>query len=92
MLEKPQGSLPSKPKHSTPQHKNSTIQKTPHLLIEINGGIKTYEECNTHLQHDAVMIGREAYDPWLYADVDELYLEQNPTQKHESMALDMIPT
>ena len=66
----------------------------PHLLIEINGGIKTHEECHWHLQHvDAVMIGREAYDnPWLYADVDELYFGTEPNTKTRiDVALDMIP-
>ena len=66
----------------------------PHLLIEINGGIKTHEECKTHLQHvDAVMIGREAYDhPWLYATVDELYFGSSPNSKNRAdIALEMIP-
>jgi len=38
----------------------------PELEIIINGGIKTLQECDTHLQHvDGVMIGREAYqNPW----------------------------
>lgn len=38
----------------------------PDLEVVINGGIKTLEECDTHLQHvDGVMIGREAYqNPW----------------------------
>ncbi|WP_231501424.1 tRNA dihydrouridine(20/20a) synthase DusA [Oceanivirga salmonicida] len=35
----------------------------PNLNIEINGGIKTIEEVNEHLQYvDRVMIGRAAYD------------------------------
>lgn len=47
-------------------------QKYPHLEIIINGGIKTFGECNEHLQHtDGVMLGREAYNnPWLLASVD----------------------
>lgn len=66
----------------------------PHLLIEINGGIKTHTDCQQHLQHvDAVMIGREAYDnPWLYANVDELYFDAEPnsiTRTH--VAMEMIP-
>lgn len=37
-------------------------QDFPHLLISINGGIKTLEEIQQHLQFvDGVMIGREAY-------------------------------
>lgn len=45
----------------------------PNLEIIVNGGIKTLEDCQTHLQHvDGVMIGREAYNnPWLLSQVDE---------------------
>jgi tRNA-dihydrouridine synthase A len=39
----------------------------------LNGGIKTLEECRTHLQtFDGVMLGREAYhNPYLLAEVDQ---------------------
>jgi tRNA-dihydrouridine synthase A len=45
----------------------------PHLIIEINGGIKTWDEIDLHLKNvDAVMLGRQAYDmPWLFATADE---------------------
>ncbi|UVJ42550.1 tRNA dihydrouridine(20/20a) synthase DusA [Pseudomonas sp. LS1212] len=45
----------------------------PDLEIVLNGGIKTMEECHTHLQtFDGVMLGREAYhNPYLLADVDQ---------------------
>ncbi len=44
----------------------------PHLEISINGGIKTLDEVETHLQHvDGVMLGREAYhNPYVLANVD----------------------
>lgn len=44
----------------------------PHLLMSINGGIKTIEEMQQHLQHmDGVMIGREAYqNPSLLGYID----------------------
>lgn len=44
----------------------------PQLTIAINGGIKTLQEAQLHLQHlDGVMIGREAYqNPGLLAGVD----------------------
>ena len=44
----------------------------PHLLIGINGGIKSLEEVKIHLAHlDGVMMGREAYqNPYLMAEVD----------------------
>lgn len=51
-------------------------QLFPELEVIINGGIKTLDECDTHLQHvDGVMIGREAYqNPWpLLSQVDERY-------------------
>jgi tRNA-dihydrouridine synthase A len=44
----------------------------PELEIVLNGGIKTLEECQLHLQtFDGVMLGREAYhNPYLLAEVD----------------------
>ncbi|MBU3056228.1 tRNA dihydrouridine(20/20a) synthase DusA [Pseudomonas indica] len=44
----------------------------PDLEIILNGGIKTLDECQTHLQtFDGVMLGREAYhNPYLLAQVD----------------------
>lgn len=50
----------------------------PHLEIIINGGIKTFAECEEHLEHtDGVMLGREAYhNPWLLAGVDTEFFGQ----------------
>ncbi|MEG0171717.1 MAG: tRNA dihydrouridine(20/20a) synthase DusA, partial [Acinetobacter sp.] len=50
-------------------------QERPQLTIEINGGIKTFEETQQHLQHvDGVMIGREAYhNPYLLAEMGQLW-------------------
>lgn len=47
----------------------------PNLIIEINGGIKTLQETQHHLQHvDGVMIGREAYhNPYLLAELGQLW-------------------
>lgn len=44
----------------------------PQLEIILNGGIKTLDECEAHLQElDGVMLGREAYhNPYLLAQVD----------------------
>ncbi|MCX4164532.1 MULTISPECIES: tRNA dihydrouridine(20/20a) synthase DusA [Paraburkholderia] len=44
----------------------------PHLEIILNGGVKTLDEVDAHLQHvDGVMLGREAYhNPYVLADVD----------------------
>ena len=48
-------------------------QGFPDLEIILNGGIKTLEECQQHLQtFDGVMLGREAYhNPYLLAQVDQ---------------------
>src|SRR5690606_31818298 len=51
----------------------------PELEIVLNGGIKTLEECQQHLQtFDGVMLGREAYhNPDLLARVDQLLFGQD---------------
>jgi len=48
-------------------------QDVPELEIILNGGIKTLEDCQQHLQtFDGVMLGREAYhNPYLLAQVDQ---------------------
>jgi tRNA-dihydrouridine synthase A len=47
----------------------------PHLHVEINGGIKTYEQIDEHLKRiDGVMLGRLAYErPWMFAQMDSRY-------------------
>jgi tRNA-dihydrouridine synthase A len=69
-------------------------QDFPHLFIEINGGIKTLEQAQAHLQTvDAVMIGRAAYDdPYLFAAADgDIYGEtSSPLTRHE-VAEAMLP-
>ncbi|MGB4072760.1 tRNA dihydrouridine(20/20a) synthase DusA [Pseudomonas sp.] len=49
-------------------------QDFPDLEIILNGGIKTLEDCQQHLQtFDGVMLGREAYhNPYLLAHVGQL--------------------
>jgi tRNA-dihydrouridine synthase A len=53
----------------------------PEMEIIINGGIKTLDEVETHLQHvDGVMLGREAYhNPYLLADVDARFYGSTET-------------
>ncbi|MGG5873721.1 tRNA dihydrouridine(20/20a) synthase DusA [Pseudomonas peli] len=48
-------------------------QDFPELEIILNGGIKTLEDCQQHLDtFDGVMLGREAYhNPYLLAQVDQ---------------------
>lgn len=57
-------------------------QERPQLTIEINGGIKTFEETQQHLQHvDGVMIGREAYhNPYLLAEMGQLWNLEAPNR------------
>ncbi|CAI0992789.1 Probable tRNA-dihydrouridine synthase [Serratia marcescens] len=60
----------------------------PALTIAINGGVKTLEEAQQHLQHlDGVMMGREAYqNPGILARVDsELFGAQ--TSVPDSVAI-----
>lgn len=47
----------------------------PSLLVEINGGVKTLDEVEAHLEHvDAVMIGRAAYDdPYMFHEADRRF-------------------
>ena len=70
-------------------------QTFPALQIIINGGIKTLEECDTHLQKlDGVMIGREAYqNPYpLLSLVDSRYFDdQHPILSREAVAKAFIP-
>jgi len=58
-------------------------QDFPDLEIIINGGIKTIEAMQAHLQHvDGVMMGREAYsNPYTFAKVDQLFFEEKADPK-----------
>ena len=52
----------------------------PALEIILNGGIKTLDQCKTHLQtFDGVMLGREAYhNPYLLAKLGQLWNLEAP--------------
>jgi len=66
----------------------------PDLEIVINGGIKTNDEIETHLQHvDGVMIGREAYhNPYMMASWDaRFYDDDAPVKSREQVLEAMIP-
>src|SRR5581483_9976447 len=70
-----QGLSPKENREIPPLHYDVVYrlkQEFPQLTIAINGGIKTLDECEAHLQHvDGVMLGREAYEnPYLLAEVD----------------------
>ena len=54
-------------------------EKHPHLKIIVNGGIKTIDDINNHLEYcDGVMIGREAYqNPWILAEIEKTLFGTN---------------
>ncbi|NOH85751.1 tRNA dihydrouridine(20/20a) synthase DusA [Vibrio sp. 03-59-1] len=66
----------------------------PHLVLALNGGIKTLEESKEHLQHlDGVMIGREAYQsPYILAEVDQqIFGLDQPVKKRTQVVEEMLP-
>ncbi|OEE78205.1 tRNA dihydrouridine(20/20a) synthase DusA [Vibrio genomosp. F6] len=66
----------------------------PHLVLALNGGIKTLEESKEHLQHlDGVMIGREAYQsPYILAEVDQqIFGLDHPVKKRTQVVEEMLP-
>lgn len=69
-------------------------QAYPELEIAINGGITTFDQMATHLEHvDGVMVGREAYqNPYLLAEVDQKIfgLDTPIISRHEALAK-MLP-
>ena len=66
----------------------------PRLRVEINGGIKSVAQAESHLEHvDAVMIGRAAYEtPFMFHDVDQrLYGEQGAPKTRREVVEAMLP-
>lgn len=66
----------------------------PQLHIDINGGIKTLDEAQQHLNHvDGVMIGREVYhNPYLLAQVDALlFNDESPVSSRHDIIMQMLP-
>lgn len=66
----------------------------PALEIIVNGGIKTLEEIDLHLQHvDGVMLGREAYhNPYLMAAFDARYYgDPTPPKTRVEVLEAMLP-
>jgi tRNA-dihydrouridine synthase A len=64
------------------------------LNISINGGIKSFNEANEHLQHiDGVMIGREIYSsPYMLATADsEIYNTTNQILTRSQIVALMVP-
>ncbi|MCE9677586.1 tRNA dihydrouridine(20/20a) synthase DusA [Shewanella sp. AS1] len=66
----------------------------PNLSISINGGVKSLDECVTHLkQLDGVMVGREAYqNPYILASVDQqLCGSSAPLLSRDAVLEKMLP-
>ncbi|MEE2924233.1 MAG: tRNA dihydrouridine(20/20a) synthase DusA [bacterium] len=60
----------------------------PDLKIELNGGIKDLQQCQSHLgQLDGVMLGRAAYEnPWILSKVDSLiFNDKDPCDSREDL-------
>ncbi|WP_153075001.1 tRNA dihydrouridine(20/20a) synthase DusA [Paraburkholderia bonniea] len=65
----------------------------PALEIILNGGVKTLDEVERHLQHvDGVMLGREAYhNPYVLAGVDaRFYGSSTPPPSREAVEIQLI--
>ncbi len=67
-------------------------QDFPDTEIIINGGVKTLEACEQHLQRvDGVMLGREAYlNPWVLHHVDAHIFGEQPRLKSRQGLLQEI--
>ena len=69
-------------------------QNRPELRVTINGGIKTVEAMQQHLQHvDAVMLGREAYhNPYLLSQFDaQFYNDEALPRSRQQVIEGMLP-
>lgn len=69
-------------------------QQFPHLHISLNGGVKTLDDVQTHLQHlDGVMIGREVYsNPYILAEVDSrFYQDHHIIKSRAEIVTAMLP-
>ncbi|XQW84823.1 tRNA dihydrouridine(20/20a) synthase DusA [Thalassotalea piscium] len=62
------------------------------LTISINGGIKTFEQTQAHLQQvDGVMIGREVYqNPYLLAQADQVLWNDNAEILSREAVIDIM--
>ncbi len=67
------------------------LKKTyPHLCIVINGGVKSLDQVEFHLQHvDGVMMGREAYaNPYLLSSIDQRFFGESGDPRSRQQVLD----
>jgi tRNA-dihydrouridine synthase A len=65
----------------------------PHLIIVINGGIKSVIDIQTHLMHvDGVMIGREAYsNPYFLTEIEKILYPDNKVISRQEIIAKFIP-
>ncbi|MFT5839946.1 MAG: tRNA-dihydrouridine synthase A [Flavobacteriales bacterium] len=69
-------------------------QQFPDLHISLNGGVKTLDDVQCHLNHvDGVMIGREVYsNPYILAEVDQRFYQDNSVSKTRAeVVMAMLP-
>jgi tRNA-dihydrouridine synthase A len=69
-------------------------QQFPDLHISLNGGVKTLDDVQLHLQHlDGVMVGREVYsNPYILAEVDKRFYQNNSVSKTRAeVVMAMLP-
>lgn len=69
-------------------------QRHPATPIVLNGGIRSLDEAQAHLDHvDGVMLGRAAYqNPWMLAGVDPLFFDAPaPVETREDAVRAMMP-
>jgi tRNA-dihydrouridine synthase A len=64
----------------------------PELEIIINGGVKTFAECEDHLKHvDGVMLGREIYhNPYMMSEVDQLVYGVDSSSLSRAQVLEQV--
>jgi len=64
----------------------------PELEISINGGVKTFDECNEHLKHiDGVMIGREIYqNPYMLTRADNIVYQQSGEELSRKQVIEQM--
>lgn len=65
----------------------------PHLKFIVNGGIKTVQETQAHLEvFDGVMIGREAYqNPYILAEIERHIFANTAVKSREEIVEAMVP-
>ena len=64
----------------------------PDLIIELNGGINTINDCLKHLKiFDGVMVGRAAYShPFIWTEIDSLIYGENENYQSRSNIIKKI--